>query len=115
MKRKKNLRYKTFWDYFRELRAWLKKQLKFSKFVVLFVIYLNIEFTKEIFKLIRETGIEPSALIAAWFAFTTVEVWSLSNITKAKVEQEEKTKREIGECVNTIDETDFDNYKGDFQ
>lgn len=115
MQRKKRLRYKTFWDYLKQFKDWLKKTLKFSKVIVMLIIYLNIRFTIEILELVRETQVEPSALIAAWFGFTTIELWSLSNITKVKVAEEERTKREIGECENTIDETDFDNYKEDLR
>jgi hypothetical protein len=32
-------------------------------------------------------GIEPQALITAWFGFTTIELWSLAGITKTKVKE----------------------------
>jgi hypothetical protein len=32
-------------------------------------------------------GSEPTALVAAWFSFTTVELWALSGITKTKITQ----------------------------
>lgn len=32
-----------------------------------------------------KTGMEPSTLIGAWFSFTTVELWQLARIKKAKI------------------------------
>lgn len=57
----------------------MKKGL-FSKLVVIFVIVANILFTEKILDVFRETSTEPAALIGSWFAFTTVELWSLSKI-----------------------------------
>ena len=61
----------------------MKKNL-FSKVIVISVILLNVLFTLGILYLFIKTGNEPSALIAAWFSFTTVELWSLAGIKKAK-------------------------------
>jgi len=36
--------------------------------------------------LFMRTGHEPTALIAAWFAFTTGELWLLAGIRKKKME-----------------------------
>ena len=57
---------------------------KFSKFVVALVILLNTGFTGAVLFLFLRTGSEPTVLIAAWFAFTTGELWLLAGITKAK-------------------------------
>lgn len=57
----------------------MKKGL-FSKLVVIFVIVANVLFTEKILDVFRETSTEPAALIGSWFAFTTVELWSLSKI-----------------------------------
>lgn len=66
-----------------------KKKKDFSKKVVAGVIMMNIVFTAVIFLLFLKVGSEPVALITAWFSFTTIELWSLSNITKKKIEKGE--------------------------
>lgn len=65
-----------------------KKRNIFSKFIVIFVISLNVLFTLAILNVFRETSTEPSSLIVAWFSFTTVELWSLAGIKKAKDRKE---------------------------
>lgn len=61
---------------------------KFSKKVVTLVLLLNMAFTMAILYLFLKVGSEPTALITAWFGFTTVELWNLSKITREKVRQE---------------------------
>ena len=58
---------------------------KFSKKIVALVILLNTGFTGAVLYLFLRTGSEPTTLIAAWFAFTTGELWMLSGIRKAKL------------------------------
>ena len=65
-----------------------KKKGSFSKFIIGFVITANTIFTIAVLWLFLKTSSEPSALIGAWFAFTTVEVWQLATIKKKKVETE---------------------------
>ena len=60
---------------------------KFSKLVVSLVIILNILFTAAVLYIFLQTSSEPAALIAAWFTFTTGELWMLSSIKKKKVER----------------------------
>lgn len=60
----------------------------FSKKIVALVLFLNIAFTIAILYLFYRIGSEPASLIVAWFSFTTVELWSLSNITREKVKLE---------------------------
>jgi uncharacterized membrane protein YczE len=60
---------------------------KFSKLVVSLVIILNILFTAAVLYIFLQTSSEPTALIAAWFTFTTGELWMLSSIKKKKVER----------------------------
>ena len=62
-----------------------KKKGRFSKFIVVLVILLNVIFTTGIFYVFTKVGNEPSTLIVSWFGFTTVELWSLS-----KIKREEK-------------------------
>ena len=63
-------------------------QQKFSKKIVALVILLNTVFTGAVLFLFLRTGNEPSTLIGCWFGFTTVELWSLSKITREKVKLE---------------------------
>lgn len=67
------------------------KKNTFSKFIVGFVIAANVVFTAVVLWIFKQTSTEPIALIGAWFAFTTVEVWQLATIKKKKVEKESGT------------------------
>jgi len=59
---------------------------RFSKWIVALVILLNAGFTAATLLVFWKTnGNEPTALITAWFAFTTGELWMLSGIRKAKL------------------------------
>ena len=60
---------------------------RFSKLVVALVILLNTGFTGAVLYVFLRIGNEPTTLIAAWFAFTTGELWMLAGITKTKVTQ----------------------------
>lgn len=62
--------------------------MEFSKKVVAGVILLNVAFVLAIFYLAWLEATMPSdAVIIAWFAFTTGELWTLSRITQTKVKQ----------------------------
>ena len=61
-----------------------KKSSVFSKVIVSAVIILNMLFTVGVLLIFLKTASEPSSLIVAWFSFTTVELWSLAGIKKAK-------------------------------
>ena len=60
--------------------------MKFSKFIVTLVILLNVGFTVAVLYAFLRVGSEPTALIAAWFGFTTVELWALAGIKKREIE-----------------------------
>ena len=62
--------------------------MRYSKWIVALVILLNVGFTGAVLFLFLRTGNEPTTLIECWFAFTTVELWSLSKITREKVRLE---------------------------
>lgn len=62
---------------------------KYSKVIVALIILLNTGFTAGVLYTFLRVGSEPTALIAAWFAFTTGELWLLAGIRKAKVKKEE--------------------------
>ena len=61
-----------------------KKKSMFSKTIVASIILLNVIFTIAVLSIFLRTSNEPSGLIVAWFSFTTVELWSLAGIKKAK-------------------------------
>jgi hypothetical protein len=61
-----------------------KKKSLYSKFIVLLVILLNFWFTNRLLDIFLITMVEPVALIAAWFGFTTGELWLLASIRKKK-------------------------------
>jgi len=59
--------------------------VRFSKWIVATVIVLNVFFTIAILYTFLKIGSEPSTLIAAWFAFTTGELWALAAIKRKEV------------------------------
>lgn len=65
-----------------------KNKGQYSKALVALIICLNIIFTIAVFFVFARTGSEPSTLIATWFSFTTVELWSLARIKKKKIDRE---------------------------
>ena len=66
-----------------------KQKKRFSKFIVALVVAMNIAFTIAVLYVFLKTSSEPTALVGAWFAFTTGELWMLSSIKKAKVRKGE--------------------------
>ena len=60
-------------------------KMKYSKFIVTLVILLNTAFAFSTLYVFLRTSSEPSALIAAWFAFTTGELWLLKDIKKTEI------------------------------
>lgn len=60
---------------------------RFSKKVVSTVITLNVIFAAAILIVFWHTGSEPTVLVGCWFAFTTGELWTLSNIRKKEIEK----------------------------
>lgn len=66
---------------------WRKeKKGNYSKFWVAFIILANSAFAAAIIKVFLITQAEPSALVGSWFLFTTGELWCLTKIKKAKIE-----------------------------
>ena len=69
--------------------------MKFSKAIVSLVILLNAAFTVAVLFIFFKIGMEPTALIGAWFGFTTIELWALAGIKKREIERgEEEWKKE---------------------
>ena len=66
-----------------------KKEKKggFSKLIITLVVLMNIAFTGAVLYVFLKTSSEPVALVGAWFAFTTGELWMLSSIKKEKVKK----------------------------
>ena len=64
--------------------------MKFSKAIVSLVIALNVFFTVAVLYIFYRIGAEPTALIAAWFGFTTVELWALAGIKKREIDVERR-------------------------
>ncbi|MBO8158815.1 hypothetical protein [Thermosyntropha sp.] len=62
--------------------------MRYSKVIVALVIILNALFTMAVLYIFLRIGNEPTALISAWFAFTTGELWMLAGIRKKKIEGE---------------------------
>lgn len=60
--------------------------MKFSKAIVSLVILLNAAFTVAVLYIFYRIGTEPTSLIAAWFGFTTIELWALAGIKKREIE-----------------------------
>lgn len=61
----------------------------FSKILVVFIIAANVAFTVAVLRIFRAVGSEPATLIAAWFAFTTGELFLLSKIKREKIRKGE--------------------------
>lgn len=59
----------------------------FSKLIITLVVLMNIIFTSAVLYVFLKTASEPVALVGAWFAFTTGELWMLSSIKKEKVKK----------------------------
>lgn len=64
--------------------------MKFSKFIVVLVIALNIIFAGVVLWVFDRTKVEPTELVRAWFAFTTVELWALAGIKKKEVQRNDQ-------------------------
>ena len=63
------------------------KKGRFSKLIISLVVVMNIIFTSAVLYVFLKTASEPVALVGAWFAFTTGELWMLSSIKKEKVKK----------------------------
>ena len=68
------------------------KKGSYSKIIVAAVVLLNAAFTAAVLYAFIQVGEEPTALIAAWFAFTTGELWLLSSIKKEKIKSKGRRK-----------------------
>ena len=62
--------------------------MQYSKVIVALVILLNTGFAGAVLYAFLRVGSEPTALVAAWFAFTTGELWLLAGIKREKVRRD---------------------------
>mgnify|MGYP001204853136 FL=1 len=62
--------------------------MRYSKLIVALVILLNTGFAGAVLYAFLRVGSEPTALVAAWFAFTTGELWLLAGIKREKVRRD---------------------------
>lgn len=73
------------------------KKVKYSKFIVALIVLLNTAFAFATLYVFLKTSNEPTALIAAWFAFTTGELWILKDIKKSKIKEVAKNEDRLEE------------------
>ena len=69
-----------------KLKRKAKKGGRFSKFIVVLVIFLNIAFTTSVLYIYLKVQNEPTTLIMSWFTFTTGELWLMASIKKKEVD-----------------------------
>ncbi len=67
--------------------------MRFSKWIVSLIVLLNVGFTVAVLYTFLRVGTEPTTLIAAWFAFTTGELWFLAGIKKKEIMEGENEYR----------------------
>lgn len=65
-------------------------KVKYSKVIVALVIILNAAFAAAVLLVYYRIGTEPTALIAAWFGFTTGELMMLAGIKRREQGPEKK-------------------------
>lgn len=70
--------------------------MRFSKFIVVLVIVLNIIFAAVVLWIFDRTKVEPAELVRAWFAFTTVELLALAGIKRKEVEGANGNQKALG-------------------
>lgn len=68
--------------------------MKYSKLIVALIIALNAIFAFSILYVFLKTSSEPDALVVAWFAWTTGELWALSRI-KCNEKKGDSNEKEI--------------------
>ena len=62
--------------------------MNFMSIIVILVIVLNAAFVAGVLLVNKEGGVVSDALIASWFAFTTVQLWNMRSIKVAKIKRE---------------------------
>ncbi len=72
-----------------------KKQGRYGKVIVALVVLLNAAFAAGTLYAFVKVGEEPVTLIAAWFTFTTGELWMLKDIKKSKGREDKNDKDKL--------------------
>ena len=62
--------------------------MKYSKIIVMGIIILNCLFALGVLYTHLKTSTEPTALVAAWFSFTTVELWQYASIKTTEIKKD---------------------------
>ena len=90
---------------FRRIKSFIIKPRNklFSKLLILFIISANVYFAKTVLDIFKTIGSEPSALIGAWFGFTTVELWNLASIKKKEIDSDDRNSNDVNWDDNDSD------------
>lgn len=72
---------------------------RFSKLIIILIIFLNAVFTAAVLYVFLKTSAEPTALVGCWFAFTTSELWALASIKKKKESKVVKNRGDNNERI----------------
>lgn len=70
-----------------------KQALRFSKIIIIIVIIIVFIFTGSILYIFNNKGSEPTAIIAAFFAFMTGEILALAKLKLAEISAEVSNKK----------------------
>ena len=84
------------------------KKGQYSKVLVALVILLNVIFAGCVLAVFWHTGSEPAALVGAWFAFTTGELWLVAKIRRDKLKGENSDGLETETGEPEVLDTDCD-------
>lgn len=66
---------------------------KYSKLIVVAIIFLVTIFTTAVLYVFLRTGSEPAITVAAFFAFATGELWALATIKKNKEKNKNRSNK----------------------
>ena len=81
--------------------------MKYSKKIVAWIIVLNTIFAVAVLYIFYVIGNEPTSLIAAWFGFTTIELWSLAGIKKREIKKDEAETIALNEMFASTEKEDL--------
>lgn len=81
---------------YRKSKMRKKRKNLYGKLIVFFVIMLNSLFAIGVLAVYWHTGSEPTALIAAWFSFTTGELLMMAGIKYNKIKSGSNDDNNLG-------------------
>ena len=76
-----------------------KQEIRFSKMIIIIVIVIVFIFTGSVLYIFNNKAAEPTAIIAAFFAFMTGEVLALAKIKTSELSVEEKKEKKEKEEI----------------